>query len=246
VGLLQDIQDGAVDSKVDLTKVLRQCMKLAYKLNHEPFRQWVDHEMNGYPSDAALPDYRKYVGEPRGTARNLAWQVTNAQIPMSAIPDEFLEMATYIHLRQGIGYYAKINQTQELGLYWPPEMVQIVNSRLDGNMTLVEVKVSVPRNFLDGMFEIIRNSILEFALKIEAENPDADQVPSGAQPIPLDRVTTLFLTSVNGGNALIGGAGQTQYQINDSSLGVLNSGTIKGVDSISLNTHGSKRKRRWF
>jgi hypothetical protein len=112
----------------------------------------------------------------------------------------------------------------------------------------MEVKVTFPRNIIDGMFDAIRNSILAFALKIEAENPKAGDVPSGAQPIPLDRVTTIFLTSVSGGNALIGGEGQTHYQISESKVGVLNSGSMEDIDSIETEVEGntSKPRRKWF
>ena len=56
--LLEEIQDGAIASSTDLTTVLRTCLRLAYKLAHDPFSRWVEHKLNGYPDDADLPDYR--------------------------------------------------------------------------------------------------------------------------------------------------------------------------------------------
>lgn len=238
MGLLQDIRAGAVDSQTDITTVLRQCMVLAFNLDHEPFRQWVSYELNGYPHEVPLPDYRQYVGQPRGSARNMAWQMTNAQIPLSAIPEEFREMATHIYFREGIGYFTKVSPTQELGFFWQPELVQFVSSRLNGNLDLTEVKVIAPINFVDGMVDRVRNSILDFVLRIEKENPEAGDVPSGTQPIPLDRVNNIFLTAVHGGNALLGNAGETNvsdYHIHDSSLGILNPGTISDVGAMSAN-----------
>jgi hypothetical protein len=57
--LLQEIRDGAVDSKTDITTVLRKCLVLAAKLRHEGFRKWVEQELNGYQGDRDdLPPYR--------------------------------------------------------------------------------------------------------------------------------------------------------------------------------------------
>ncbi|MBA2598569.1 MAG: hypothetical protein H0V00_18260 [Chloroflexia bacterium] len=58
MGLLDDIRDGAIRCSSDIDGVLRQCLLLAAKLGHEPFRQWVESELNGYPDRASLPDYR--------------------------------------------------------------------------------------------------------------------------------------------------------------------------------------------
>jgi hypothetical protein len=48
---------------------------------------------------------------------------------------------------------------------------------------------------------------LEFVLAIEAENPEADAVPSGVRPIQNERVTQIFNTTVMGGQTAIGSSG---------------------------------------
>jgi hypothetical protein len=53
--LLRDIQEAALDSKVNLADLLRKCKVLAARLKHEEFATWVDWELNGYPERKMLP-----------------------------------------------------------------------------------------------------------------------------------------------------------------------------------------------
>ena len=62
MSLLREIQDTAVDASTPLAVVLRKCMILASRLGHEPFKKWVDEELNGYPPEGDLPSYRRIDG----------------------------------------------------------------------------------------------------------------------------------------------------------------------------------------
>jgi hypothetical protein len=96
MGLLQDIRDGAVDSQSDLNNLLRRCQILSHTLKHQPFREWVEHELNGYPKGAELPPYRIDVGQPYGSSNNGYWKATNVQIPLSLLPEQYQEQVSAI------------------------------------------------------------------------------------------------------------------------------------------------------
>jgi hypothetical protein len=40
--------------------------------------------------------------------------------------------------------------------------------------------------------DTVRNRILDFALKIEAENPDAGEASPDTEPVPREKVQTIF------------------------------------------------------
>ncbi len=205
MGLLQEIQDDAVNPTVDLATILRKCLRLSYKLGHEPFKRWVEYELNGYPDDADLPDYRILRGEPRGTARNVAWQISNTQIPRSAIPQEYREMATTALFRQGVAYFPKDTGEDVDKVFWPRELVDIVNQSIARNLPLVEGYIPVPKGFFAGMLDVVRTRMLEFSLKIEAENPEADQAVPGKPPIPQERINAIFHMTFNNSQVGVGG-----------------------------------------
>ena len=56
--LLRDIQNSAIDSESKLSDLLRKCKVLAARLQNDELNQWVDAELNGYPSQENLPPYR--------------------------------------------------------------------------------------------------------------------------------------------------------------------------------------------
>jgi hypothetical protein len=50
VTLLRDIQAAATESSVPVGVLLRKCKVLAARLGDERFAEWVELELNGYPS----------------------------------------------------------------------------------------------------------------------------------------------------------------------------------------------------
>jgi len=45
---------------VPVSTALRRAQTLAFRLNHEPLKQWTRKELEGYPSIDELPDYRRF------------------------------------------------------------------------------------------------------------------------------------------------------------------------------------------
>jgi hypothetical protein len=55
IGLLREIQNGATDASIGLPDTLRRARILASRLDHEQFKEWVIHELDGYPNASVLP-----------------------------------------------------------------------------------------------------------------------------------------------------------------------------------------------
>jgi hypothetical protein len=209
VGLLRDIQEKVNDPSVDLPTVLRDCLRLAYKLDNSQFKEWVEHELDGYPEHEPLPNYRVLRSYPMATARNSAWILSNTQVPLSAIPEEYRELATTQRFLQGIGYLKSLPDNGEAKFFWQADLVQLVNRNVNSNLPITEAYILAPPGFFGGMLDAIRNRILRFVLEIERENPEADQVPSGGAPIPQERVNQILI-NVFGGQ--VGIAGNNTFQ----------------------------------
>lgn len=50
-----------MSASVPLAVMLRKCKILAARLGHEPFKAWVEFELNGYPDGVELPPYRRDI-----------------------------------------------------------------------------------------------------------------------------------------------------------------------------------------
>ncbi|HEY6873045.1 MAG TPA: hypothetical protein VI298_10010 [Geobacteraceae bacterium] len=90
MSLLREIQDAAIDSKTDLTVLLRKCKVLAARLGSPDFKQWVENELSGYSDIESLPDYRVWRVNSKGHFSGpFQSGLRNADIPMSCIPKDF-------------------------------------------------------------------------------------------------------------------------------------------------------------
>jgi hypothetical protein len=49
----------ALNSETQIASLLRMAKAIAVKLDLKDVDEWMTHELNGYPSDAFIPDYRK-------------------------------------------------------------------------------------------------------------------------------------------------------------------------------------------
>ncbi|MGL6225788.1 MAG: hypothetical protein ACRC10_04075 [Thermoguttaceae bacterium] len=57
--LVLRLQENALDSNCSITDLLRLALVVATKLNKEEDVKWLEHELNGYPSEVEMPLYRR-------------------------------------------------------------------------------------------------------------------------------------------------------------------------------------------
>lgn len=215
--LLRDIQTAATSSSTPLSDLLRKCLILAKRLQHEPLARWVGQELNGYTSVEDLPSYRERWTEVRGTFLNLARQVSNVGIPSLSVDEADSDPLFHLRFMDGVAAYEALLRGSEERLHmpWPADYVAVYSQRLMPGYTLVEASRVVTRAMIDGMLDQIRSRVLAFALEIEGENPEAGDVdPGGPPPIPSQRVDQIFNTNIYGGtNVVATGSSNTLISI---------------------------------
>jgi hypothetical protein len=77
----------------------------------------------------------------------------------------------------------------------------------------------IPKGCLIDALNEVRNRILNFVLKIEAENPEAGEAALNSNPVPSETVHQIFNTTINGnvGNVATGSHSFEQNANNDAS-----------------------------
>lgn len=214
--LLAKIRDAAVDSKTDISDVLRQCAVLAARLKHEGFKKWVDEELNGYPPATLLPPYRTVkgitsIGHFMGA---FGEQINNVPLPLGNVPAEFRTRLSQVEFRQGAGALQAmvVGRGDDLMSRWPADLVARVADRFFEGRTLMAAHMELPRSAVVGVLDAIRNRVLQFALEIEEQAPDVGEAkPGAASPIPAEQVTQIFTTTIMGAaNVAVGGQNVSQ------------------------------------
>jgi hypothetical protein len=100
MGVIQEAIAEARNPLVPTADLLRTCQVIAYRLRNEPLKSWVHSELNGYPSNAQVPEYREIDGlRLKGTFAYAVRWVRNADVPVSSIPVGYQEaaMRTQLH-----------------------------------------------------------------------------------------------------------------------------------------------------
>jgi AbiTii len=204
VTLLSQIQAEVVDPGSDLASILRKCRILAQRLGHEGFKEWVIHELDGYPDVMSLPDYRvcrrcAVLGHFLGA---FGREIKNAQIPASAIPEDFRDDLTQIPFTQGVtAIKQQIDASQDgfLRVAWPAEAYKIIGQGdIFRDMHLVQAVQMISAAELAGILDSVRNKILNFVLELESRNPEAGEPVSNKNAIPKEQVQQVFNTTIQG------------------------------------------------
>lgn len=199
MSLLRVIQDGTTDHSVALADLLRRCLILAYRLQHDSLAKWAEQELNGYPDIDELPPYRKTSAEVRGNFRNVAREVNNALIPSLAVEEKHRDQLFSQAYTEGVAHYEAllISGEQNFGSTWPANFVAYYQTRLMEGYYLVDARKLISRGEIQGMLDQIRNRILSFALEIEKENPAAGEVePGGGPAVPPQKVDQIYNTYI--------------------------------------------------
>ena len=229
MSLLRDIQEAALDSKVHLPDLLRKCKVLAARLGNQDFKSWVDAELNGYGEKENLPGYRSFRVESQGHFSGFMGSgLNNAPIPLSCIPERFIEMLFMHHSREPVSALADLLSKGSSGSFrvqWPADLVAHVGQDIYENMNCISAWQVIPRGGIVGILDTVRTRILNFVLEIEAEAPDAGESASGVHPVPQERVNQVFHTHIFGnvGNLAAGSEGFCQSSVTAVAQGDFNS-----------------------
>ena len=210
VSLLDEIQVAATDPSHSLSDLLRKCQILAFRLRHEPFKDWVSHELNGYPDDASLPNYR---GSLRGEVKAelvgaFGRAARNVSVPLTHFPEEFRDQATEFNFYQGVamleGLIADARRTGDTRIISPfPAELAALTPVWQGYQTIA-MWLEVPVASVLGILDQVRSRALTFTLEIEAENPDAGATATKEPPVPLARADAIFQTVIYDSQVAIG------------------------------------------
>ncbi len=216
MSLLRDIQDAAVDPKIDVLFLLRKCKVLATRLRNQEFSQWIDWELNGYTDKEKLPDYRVIHVHSKGHFSGPAGSgLRNADIPLGCIEKQYREHLEKSLCMQPISAYIDLIKTSDGGSFqesWSPDLVAHVGAGIYQYMNCMSAWKVIPRPSIVSLVEAVRNRILNFVLEIETEAPEAGEAPPGKSPLSQEQVTQIFHTHIYGtvGNFAQGGQDFTQ------------------------------------
>lgn len=217
MSLLTEIKQAAVDESVPVTVLLRKCMLLADSLGNEDLAQWAGRELNGYPVDVPLPDYRVIAAPAVGSFTNGYTYYPELGISPSALPEDSRDFGRQVFLRHPISELQSLAATDQKGgsitCPWPAGLINRLRNDLYRGLQLISASQQVGHAPLIGVMDAVRNRVLEFAIALQKAYPDAGEKSSA--PIPEGFVTQVFHTTIYGRvtNLAVGGGTVVQMAV---------------------------------
>ena len=160
--LVEELQRDALDSKVSVSDLLRKSLVIATKLNLREFKTWVEQELNGYADTRQVPDYRTVRG------RIVAFNPARGYIP-AIIPDAALaELLSIRHETSSAGAIESLAACQ--GTTLVSDFAPDILSRLMETQRYPLIpQVEIAKTCYLGILDAVRNAILAWSLKLEAD-----------------------------------------------------------------------------
>jgi hypothetical protein len=201
MALLQDIVAEATRPDCDLPSLLRKALVLASRLRNDELKTWVSHELNGYPEQELIPEYRRSDVISYGFfADRLVGQAT-LQVPVTVLPEEFREKYRRVVLQNPINALVDLlarskEKGSEITFPWPSGARQYAQKV--SPIQCISAWRSLSPSFVAGVIDTVKTRILLLSLDLEAADPGAGDVPSTQSTLSEAKVNQIITTHIHG------------------------------------------------
>jgi hypothetical protein len=215
MALLQDIVAAATQEDCDVSSLLRKALVLSIRLRNDELKSWVSHELNGYPQEDSVPEYRRSDVFSYGLFADRLIGQAKLQVPVTVLPEEFRNKYRRVVLQNPINalvdLFARSKENgSEITFPWPSAARQYAQ-KVSPLQCISAWRVLNP-SFVAGVIDTVKTRILLLSLDLEAADPSAGDVPSTQSSVSEARVNQIITTHIHGTvqNFAAGGDGVTQ------------------------------------
>ncbi|MFE7461735.1 AbiTii domain-containing protein [Nocardiopsis terrae] len=245
MSMLEQIIQDASTSSVPVADVLRKMLVVSYRIQSQETIRWVNHELNGYPSDTTvqLPTYRGPFALPaQGTYSGPYGSSRNGLLDAHGVPKEFIPAMFECRLSEPIMELEALAAGEDdPGLLWSPTLISQWNTWEDEGrvpgiqlMNLISARTVIPRSKIQGVIDSIRNNALTFALELQSSYPQAGETDGPTiQDTGVQRAVSFMITNVfgSGNNVSLGDGNTLNMTVQPGDLeGLLDAAAELGLD----------------
>ena len=182
MALLHDIQTALLDDKIGVGSILLKLRFLASRLDADILEEWVQHETEGYPVDARIPDYRIAQVTYTGTFADVAKQINNVSIPGHLIEKFAGKEWVSLEIREGLpvidSQLENIREDRHFAID-SSNLKLILQDKIYKGMAIVEISNRIDTGAFTRIQQAVRAKTLDFALKLEKQVPVAAGISVG-------------------------------------------------------------------
>ena len=180
--LLHDIQAALLDDKIGVGSILLKLRFLASKLDADILEEWVQHETEGYPHDARIPDYRIAQITYTGTFADFVKQINNVSIPSHLIEKFAGKEWVSFEIRDGLPVIDRELENASEDSHFAVDssnLKLLLQGKIYKDMAIVEISNRIDTGAFTRIQQAVRAKTLDFVLKLEKQVPAAAEISVG-------------------------------------------------------------------
>jgi hypothetical protein len=214
--LLDEIIELLADENASLNAVLLKTKVLMHTIGHAELAEWVNDELNGYPKDKPVPDYRIVGGRVAGNIQNAVMIQANVNLPTYHLPEKLKTWLESHELREAMSVLQDMARGKPGGsLHMPlsPEIGAQIDKGMDGywvQKCWVEMQ---PLQIKNGISQV-RSRLLDFALNLRDKIGGVEEKEVKALAAATD-VPGMFHGAVFGDNATVVVGNENRIKVNN-------------------------------
>jgi hypothetical protein len=203
--LLTEIIEALSSQTGSLTDALLKTKVLLHKIGHQDLVDWVNNELNGYPDDANLPEYRILPAQVLVNAANMAYQVTSHPIPLGHLTKEQKQSLETARMRESLAVLEKLVEKPggDLQAAIPMEANGLLGRGLANGYVIQRAWCQIGHASVAHIFVQVRSRLLDFVLGLQDQLGDDLSEQEIKRRADLLDASSLFNNAIFGNNTTI-------------------------------------------
>lgn len=213
MSILIEIQNDCINSKVQLSDLLRKCLYLAHKIKNENFIRWVNDELNGYKNTDEIPEYRILNCVVKGdfTDGYNIWK--NYPIDITKFPEPVQKNYGVMRVANSVSSIEELTSHDSIMMErpWDTHIVSLISKGFT-HQYVMRIWSESPAHLYTAILDGIKTRILQFTLEVESKISNIEDIKlSNLNDEQKEKIAHIFNTNIYG-NANVANASENFNQ----------------------------------
>lgn len=162
MSIVSELQQEALNEKASVVGLLRKALLVAQKLGLDDFAEWTEKELDGYPDEAKVPEYREVKGIVHADDGDGGYQVVHFR--NGEVDKRFSTMRMHNSISELEHMFAEAEPGATAVLFYPPKTAKRLMEAMNRpRQPSLHLQMQQLRRIVDS----VRTAILKWALQLE-------------------------------------------------------------------------------
>ena len=172
--MIKDLINDLTYDKITLTQALMRAKLIAFEINNEDFKNWINNELNGYSNITKLPDYRIIpcdifaVIEGYGARKTVPMDLTKLDKDLGGKIYKMESKQSIATIEETLKIQGEDNYGYE---DFPQQMVKLLREMTD-NQFIVNVKRRIQLSQASQILNLTKQKLIDTLLELNSTFPD--------------------------------------------------------------------------